>query len=347
LGIYCKPFAIPRVHYCQIDNIQPVRVWRVGPAILCTPVPRDGISLLFFLKQTTNRVNQKVCMVRGIFIATLFPVLANAASLEPATLQAWEQYIESTNSRMEQRLSPGKSFLWVDEAPERLARVRKGEVVISPVGPQNPRRVPSGLIHDWIGAVFIPNASLKDTLAVLSDYARYKEIFQPTVVHSKAIATSDAKDRFSLVLTNTSTLLKTTLDTDYESCYVRIDDRRGYTVSRTTRIQEIEEAGTPAERLMREGEGHGLIWGLFGITRYVERDGGVYVELEAIGLSRDIPPSFRWLIEPIVRRVSQASLSASLRQTEKAVRIHTELTSGATGSAGSMASTTSKAHSSH
>jgi len=122
LGGYCKPFAIPRVHYCQIDNIQPVRVWRVGPAILCTPVPRDGISLLFFLKQTTNRVNQKVCMVRGIFIATLFPVLANAASLEPATLQAWEQYIESTNSRMEQRLSPGKSFLWVDEAPERLAR---------------------------------------------------------------------------------------------------------------------------------------------------------------------------------------------------------------------------------
>src|SRR6476620_7010888 len=58
LGGYCKPFAIPRVHYCQIDNIQPVRVWRVGPAILCTPVPRDGISLLFFLKQTTNRVNQ-------------------------------------------------------------------------------------------------------------------------------------------------------------------------------------------------------------------------------------------------------------------------------------------------
>ena len=71
------------------------------------------------------------------------------------------------------------------------------------------------------------------------------------------------------------------------------------------------------------------------------------LELEAIGLSRDIPGSFRWLIEPIVRRVSQASLSASLRQTEKAVRAHTELANGVTGSAGSMASTTSKAHSSH
>src|SRR6185295_17160743 len=102
---------------------------------------------------------------------------------------------------------------------------------------------------------------------------------------------------------------KAMLDTDYESCYIRLDDRRGYTVSRTTRIQEIEQAGTPGERLLPEGEGRGLIWRLFGITRYVERDGGVYVELEAIGLSRDIPGSLRWLVEPIVRRVSQASLS--------------------------------------
>jgi hypothetical protein len=318
--------------------------------ILCTPVPRTESAFSFrgiFLKQTTSRVNQNECMIRGVFIATFFPALAGAASLEPATLQAWDQYIEATNTRMEQRLSPGKSFLWVDEAPDRLARVRKGEIVLSPVGPQNSRRVPSGLIHDWIGAVFIPNASLKDTLAVLGDYARYKEIFQPTVIHSKAIATSDTKDRFSLVLTNTSSFLKTTLDTDYESCYVRIDDRRGYTVSRTTRIQEIAEAGTPAERLLREGEGHGLIWGLFGITRYVERDGGVYVELEAIGLSRDIPASVRWLIEPLVRRVSQASLSASLRQTEKAVRERTELTNGATGIRSSVASTPSKAQPSH
>jgi len=286
-------------------------------------------------------------MIRGVFMAIFLPGLASAASLEPATLRAWEEYIEATNVRMEQRLLPDKSFLWLDEAPDRLARVQKGDLIVSPIGPQNPRRVPSGLIHDWVGAVFIPNVSLKQTLAVLGDYARYKEIFQPTVILSKVIATSDAKDRFSLVLTNTSSFLKTVLDTDYESCYVRVDDRRGYTVSRTTRIQEIEDAGTPAERRLPEGEGHGLIWQLFGITRYVERDGGVYVELEAIGLSRDIPRSLRWLIEPIVRRVSQASLSATLRQTEKAVRRSTELTNGKTGSGSSIASRPHAAQSSH
>src|ERR1700748_1376055 len=114
-------------------------------------------------------------MVRRICIALLLPGLAGGANLEPATVRAWDEYVDSTSARMEQRLRPGNTFLWMDEAPDRIARVRSGEIVISPVGPHNPKRVPAGLIHDWIGAVFIPNVSLKDTLAVLGDYGRYKE----------------------------------------------------------------------------------------------------------------------------------------------------------------------------
>jgi hypothetical protein len=225
---------------------------------------------------------------------------------------------------MEQRLRPGNAFLWVDEAPEGLARVRAGEIVLSPIGPQVPKRVPSGLIHDWVGAVFIPNATLKDVLQVARDYGRYKELYQPTVIASKAIATSDAKDRFSMLLISNSYLPKTALDADYESCYVQVDDRRAYSVTRATRIQEIEEYGTPTQQVLHEGEGNGIIWKLFSITRYFERDGGVYLEFEAIGLSRDIPASLRWIVEPIVRRISRSSLSTSLQQTAQAVRLQVE-----------------------
>jgi len=76
---------------------------------------------------------------------------------------------------------------------------------------------------------------------------------------------------------------------------------------------------------LKEGEGSGVIWRLFSIARYLERDGGVYIELEAIGLSRDIPASLRWIVEPIVRRVSRGSLSTSLQQTENAVLLHVAL----------------------
>jgi len=57
----------------------------------------------------------------------------------------------------------------VDEEPERLARVRAGEIVVSPMGPQNPKKVPSGLIHDWVGAVFIAHVKLQDVVRVLRD----------------------------------------------------------------------------------------------------------------------------------------------------------------------------------
>jgi hypothetical protein len=268
----------------------------------------------------------------------LSPGTIAAANLEPATLKAWDDYIESANVRMGQRLSPDKTFLWVDETPERLARVRAGEIVVSPVSPQIPKRVPSGLIHDWVAAVFIPGGSIKDVLTVLGDYASYKEIYKPTVIESKAIATGGAEDRFSMVLMNKSFFRKTALDADYQSCYVRVDDRRGYNVFRTTRIQEIDEYGAPAEHALHEGEGHGIIWRLFGIARYVERDGGVYVEVEAIGLSRDIPASLRWMVEPVVRRISRASLLTSLQQTEHAVRYRVELANGKAGGGGSMAS---------
>jgi hypothetical protein len=147
----------------------------------------------------------RTCALPLIPLFTLFfPPKFNAASLEPTTSEAWENYVDSASKRMEQRLRPGSAFLWVDEAPERVAMVRAGEIVISPVGPQIPKRVPSGLIHDWVGAVFIPNVTLKDVLHVVRDYGRYKELYQPTVIASKPIARSEAKDRFSMVLISTS-----------------------------------------------------------------------------------------------------------------------------------------------
>src|SRR6202035_2425896 len=120
---------------------------------------------------------------RSLFILLItlaLPAAVNAASLEPATLKAWEEYVESANGRMEQRLSPGSVFLWVDEDSERLEKVRAGQIVVSPVGPQSPKKVPSGLIHDWMGAAFIADVTLQDVLQVVRDYGRYKEIYLPT-----------------------------------------------------------------------------------------------------------------------------------------------------------------------
>src|SRR5436190_279953 len=125
----------------------------------------------------------------------LSPRDVNAANLDPATLRVWEKYVESVNMRMGQRLLSDKTFLWVDDDPSRLAKVRAGAIVVESVGSLSPKRVQSGLIHHWVGAVYIPNVGIKDALAVTSDYAHYKEFYQPTVIDSKALITGDAKSR--------------------------------------------------------------------------------------------------------------------------------------------------------
>jgi hypothetical protein len=258
----------------------------------------------------------------GGVILLLLCAVAQGADLEPATLRAWTEYTQSATSQMEQRVKLGATFLWMDELPERRARVRAGEIVVSPVGGQVPKRIVSGLIHDWVGTVFVEHVTLGTVLAVVGDYSRYKDYYAPGVVDSKVVPTGGGGDKFSMWLINRSFFLKTAFDADYESFYVRLDSQHGYTVSHTTRVQEVDLYGSPSQHRLPEGSGTGILWRLFSIIRFLERDGGVYVEIDAIGLSRDIPASMRWIVEPIARRVSRSSITTCLRQTEMAVHGH-------------------------
>jgi hypothetical protein len=128
-----------------------------------------------------------------------------------------------------------------------------------------------------------------------------------------------------MILVNKSYLLNTAFETAYQVSYIGVTNVIGYSVSQSTRVQQIDRFGAASQHMLSVGEGSGIIWRLFSVTRYVERDGGVYVELEAIGLSRNIPVSIRWIIQPMVRRALRESLTTSLRQTEAAVQSRMEL----------------------
>lgn len=267
-----------------------------------------------------------------IALTVLSSAMVRAASLEPATMRAWEEHVKITTAQMERRLEPGQPFLWAEESPDRLAKLKAGEIIVSPAAAHNPKRVPSGLIHDWIGAAFMPNVKLNDVLRMLRDYGRYKDVYQPAVVDSKLIATVEDQDSFSMVLMNKAFFVKSALDTDYESNFIHLDEHRVYSISRTTRVQQIDDYGSPSQHMLNEGKGSGFLWQLFSITRFMERDGGVYIEVEAAGLSRDIPAAMRWFVDPIVRNVSRDSLKTSLLETERGVRSQTvELTKASGG----------------
>ena len=94
----------------------------------------------------------------------------------------------------------------------------------------------------------------------------------------------------------------------------------GYTLSQTTNVREIEKYGQPNQRELDPDKGNGFIWRLSSINRYEERDGGLYVEVEAMALTREIPISLRFLVKPVVMDLSRSSLRTSLEQTRDAVR---------------------------
>ncbi len=247
------------------------------------------------------------------------PSMAATVTLKPETVQAWDEYIRIADARIQRRLDPGATFLRIDEEPALAAKARKKGMVVFPAVPHIPRKVPSGLIHDWIAAAFLPNVTIQDVLPIVRNYGRYKEFYHPNVIESRAIETGGSLDRFSIVLMNRALFSKIALDSDYEASYVRVDEKRMYSVSRTTRIREIAEYGLAGQHTLPEDEGTGLIWRLYSALRFEERDGGLYIEVEAIALSRDIPAAVRWAAEPIVRRVSRDSLTTALHQTEDAV----------------------------
>ena len=245
------------------------------------------------------------------------PSLSHGAELRQNTLIYWNAYVDNPVHRW----PPKRRFSGSTRSPSAVQRVRDGEILVSPVGKENPKPVDSGLIHDWVGAAFFPNSSIRDVLSAARDYSNYKEYYKPTVVDSKLLSSDGPCERYSMRVVNKEVVAETALDMEYETCYFKIDDRRWYSTTQTTRVQEIRHHGRPDEQELPPDHGSGYVWRLYSVARFEQRDGGTYVEVEAIALSRDIPTALRWVVNPIVRRVSRNSMLVSLQQMKEAVRL--------------------------
>lgn len=268
--------------------------------------------------------------LRRLIPFVLFPLLSFAATLPPAALQQWQTYTSAAHKELGNRALTGKPFLRSDENAAMRAQIRSGLVATKEINNKLDKHLPSSLIHHWTGGVFVPNTNIVEVMQVLRDYPHYKDMYRPTVQESSRMGSSVAalgsnKDGYRSIMAYKSTFISTAFHTEYEVLYSRPTPQSGYSLMHTTRVQEIAKFGSSAQKYLPEGEGSGIIWSLFGVTRFVERDRGVVLEVEAIGLSRGIPMAFRWMVQPIVRRVLREALAISLRQTKESIETRTRL----------------------
>jgi hypothetical protein len=263
----------------------------------------------------------KILLVMVLIVS--FPIVLLARRLQLNTLSEWDEFIRDADLLAQSRLNNELPFLWIDESASRQESIRQGTVLVVPVISHGIRPVQGGLIHDWIGGIFIPGATTARLRAVTHGYDRYKEFYKPLVTDSTALSCMAAQQRFSMTWHTRVSGVAAAMTGEYEVRDVRIDAHRGYTIATTVRIQEIENYGNPGQRLLPPDTGRGLIWRLHSISRYEERDGGVYLETEAFALTREIPFMVRWFVTPIVNRVSINSLTTMLSQTKDAVTADT------------------------
>jgi hypothetical protein len=244
---------------------------------------------------------------------------AKPEHLKPQTLGAFDEYIGEAEAGMEQTLRGSGPFLWSDVSPERARLVRGGQVVAQFWAGQGPVKVPSGLIHDWIGAVFIPATNLKKTLALIQDYDNHKNIYKPEVIASRLVSRRGNDFRISLRLLKKK-IVTVVLDTDHKVRYRSLDPTRWTCRSYTTRIAEVEYAGTTKERVRPPDTGNGFLWRLYSYWRFQEIKTGVYVECRAISLTRDVPLGLGWMIQPIIQKLPKESLINTLAATRQALQ---------------------------
>jgi hypothetical protein len=242
---------------------------------------------------------------------------AKPEQLKPRTLEAFDAYIHEAETEIEQTLQGGP-FLWSDSNLERAQQVRGGKVVAQFWSGRGPVKVPHGLIHDWIAAAFIPATTAEDTLALIQDYDNHKNVYKPEVIDSKLISRYDNDFQIRLRLLKKK-MITVVLDTEHEVHYRRLDRTRWVCRSYSTRIAEVENAGSPKERALPPDTGHGFLWRLYSYWRLQERDGGVVVECRAISLTRDVPFGLGWAIEPIIQKLPKESLISTLEATRRAL----------------------------
>jgi hypothetical protein len=259
--------------------------------------------------------------ILSIILAGLFllSVPANAADLKPETIAAYKHYLQITEGNVDAELARGEPYLWIDTLPPPsraadYAELRKGNLVIERLETLEHGKtisIPGGLVHHWIGTVFIPGATLAQTLDFMKDYNHKQDYFHPDIQRSK-ILRRDGDDFLVNLRFYKKKVITTVIDTDHQVHYHLVDATHAWSRSHTTRIQEVENSGEATERLEPQGHDRGFLWSMDTYWRFQEKDGGTYVECQSLSLTRDIPTGLGWMVAPFVTSVPRESLTFTL-----------------------------------
>jgi len=237
--------------------------------------------------------------------AVALSAIGAGAQAPPETLRAFRQYSAAVQSA-------GNSMRIATRS--RLPGLRNGEICTISAGSLGLRPaipIPRGQVQHWIGAAFVPNTTIARVLPGLQDYGNRKRYMRPVVAESRVVSRNGDDFLVYLRLVQQS-LISAVFDVSLRIHYRALDATHLVIESNSESVREVPSMDSPPGAPAHD---RGLVWALDDYWRLEERDGGVYVECEALLLSRQVPAVFRWIANGIIARAAERLLTGTLKST--------------------------------
>jgi hypothetical protein len=258
-------------------------------------------------------------------LAAFTPALgaeASAGGPPPKTIEAWTAYVAATEARIDSELAATGAFLASDHTDGRGATrdaIGRGAIPVATLSTVDragrPLPVPGATVAHWRGAVLLPGMSLDQLLHRLQ-HPDESGPYPDDVLSMRVL--KRAPDRLTLAMRMTrSAIVTATYDTEHIANYRRHGPTRASSRSVSTRIVEVADAGTSAERVLGDGQDRGFLWRMNSYWRYEEVQGGVIVELESMTLSRGIPMGLGMVLQPMIDGIARESVTRTLASVRR------------------------------
>jgi hypothetical protein len=260
-----------------------------------------------------NHVARKLALLFGTLLILRAPRLF--AQPSPAAVAAFNTYAATVESRLAQQHRSANTFLALE--PAARARLRSGQLLIEKITTPT---APGALLHDWRATAFVPNATVADFEHLLQDFSAYPQNFAPQIVSSIVLSRTPT-DTLLRLRTRQHHVITVVLDTTCDVTFASLDPTpgvpgqlagwggHGYSISRSTRIDQITPTGDD-----------GFLYRLNTYWTYEQRDGGLYLQIESLSLTRSIPHGLAWAIQPYLESIPRESLVFTLTSARNALQ---------------------------
>ena|ERR1017187_1753392 len=222
-----------------------------------------------------------------------------AQQSQPQTQREFDCYVQAAEARMDSR----PAFVLAEGNPaldNQLVRDKSIQTILA--NGANPHKLSGGQLYDWIGAVFIPGATLEKLAGMLQDYDHRANYFPETISTSKLLCRT-GKDHFRYTMRMKEPAV---IDVESDVVWERLDSHRYRCRSYSTKTSEV-------------GKDHGYLRQLYSYWRFAEVAKGVYVEAETITVSDEFGAMTRALGSMLMGINPEKSLKHSLGSMRESV----------------------------